>query len=134
MMHFCFSILSFGCPSYSQAALAAAASSSSPVARAASRALPVDPQPAAVPAALPNQPANENVPEPRLIDPAGANQNLRMNAQGGPVMEEDDGVEHDWLEWVYTATRFSVFLGIMYFYSSISRFVLVMSSLVLMYL
>ncbi|XP_023683001.1 homocysteine-responsive endoplasmic reticulum-resident ubiquitin-like domain member 1 protein [Paramormyrops kingsleyae] len=117
-----------------QAALAAAASSSSPVASAASRALPVDPQPAAVPAALPNQPANQNVPEPHLINPAGANQNLRMNAQGGPVMEEDDGVEHDWLEWVYTAARFSVFLGIMYFYSSISRFVLVMCSLVLMYL
>ncbi|XP_048828423.1 homocysteine-responsive endoplasmic reticulum-resident ubiquitin-like domain member 1 protein [Brienomyrus brachyistius] len=117
-----------------QAALVAAASSSTPVANAASHSLPVDPQPAAVPAALPNQPADQNVPEPRLINPAGANQNLRMNAQGGPVMEEDDGVEHDWLEWVYTATRFSVFLGIMYFYSSISRFVLVMSSLFLLYL
>ncbi|XP_030646665.1 homocysteine-responsive endoplasmic reticulum-resident ubiquitin-like domain member 1 protein [Chanos chanos] len=121
------------------AALAAAASAPIPGAPAGPP-LPVAPHPAAVPAALPNQapinnlPANQNAPDPAFINPEGANQNLRMNAQGGPVMEDDEDVERDWLDWVYTAARFGVFLSIVYFYSSISRFLLVMSSLLLMYL
>lgn len=120
----------------SQAAVAAAASV--PVTPPAS--LPVTQQQATVPAGLPNQapienlPANQNVPDPAFINPDGANQNIRMNAQGGPVMEDEEDVERDWLDWVYTASRFAVFLSIVYFYSNLSRFVLVMSSLLLMYL
>lgn len=120
----------------SQAAVAAAASV--PVTPPTS--LPVTPQQAAVPAGLPNQapienlPANQNVPDPAFINPDGANQNMRMNAQGGPVMEDEEDVERDWLDWVYTASRFAVFLSIVYFYSNLSRFILVMSSLLLMYL
>ncbi|KAB5574863.1 hypothetical protein PHYPO_G00214030 [Pangasianodon hypophthalmus] len=119
-----------------QAALAAAAS----VPVTPPTALPVTPQQAAVPAGLPNQapidnlPANQNVPDPAFINPDGANQNMRMNAQGGPVMEDEEDVERDWLDWVYTASRFAVFLSIVYFYSNLSRFILVMSSLLLMYL
>ncbi|KAI5623953.1 homocysteine-responsive endoplasmic reticulum-resident ubiquitin-like domain member 1 protein isoform X1, partial [Silurus asotus] len=119
-----------------QAAIAAAASV--PVTPPTS--LPVTPQQAAVPAGLPNQapidnlPANQNVPDPAFINPEGANQNMRMNAQGGPVMEDEEDVERDWLDWVYTASRFAVFLSIVYFYSNLSRFILVMSSLILMYL
>lgn len=101
---------------------------------------PIAPQQAAVPAALPNQapidnlPANQNAPDPAFINPEGANQNMRMNAQGGPVVEDEDDVERDWLDWVYTASRFAVFLSIVYFYSSLSRFILVMASLLFMYL
>ncbi|KAG7468683.1 hypothetical protein MATL_G00145590 [Megalops atlanticus] len=111
-----------------QAAMAAAASA------------PVTPATTSHPAPLPNQapidnlPANQNAPDPRFINPGGANQNMRMNAQGGPVMEDEEDMERDWLDWVYTAARFAVFLSIVYFYSSVSRFVLVMSSLLLMYL
>ncbi|XP_036400062.1 homocysteine-responsive endoplasmic reticulum-resident ubiquitin-like domain member 1 protein [Megalops cyprinoides] len=111
-----------------QAAMAAAASA------------PVTPAATPHPAPLPNQapidnlPANQNAPDPRFINPGGANQNMRMNAQGGPVMEDEEDMERDWLDWVYTAARFAVFLSIVYFYSSVSRFVLVMSSLLLMYL
>ncbi|XP_067091648.1 homocysteine-responsive endoplasmic reticulum-resident ubiquitin-like domain member 1 protein [Osmerus mordax] len=95
---------------------------------------------APIPAALPNQnpidnlPANQNAQDPGFINPGAANQNMRMNAQGGPVMEDEEDVDRDWLDWIYTAARLGVFLSIVYFYSSLSRFVLVMSSLILMYL
>ncbi|XP_064191513.1 homocysteine-responsive endoplasmic reticulum-resident ubiquitin-like domain member 1 protein [Anguilla rostrata] len=111
-----------------QAAMAAAASA------------PVTPAPAPHPAALPNPapidnlPANQNVADPQFINPGGANPNLRMNAQGGPVMEDEEDGNRDWLDWAYTAARFTVFLSIVYFYSTLSRFVLVMSSLFFMYL
>ncbi|XP_062860239.1 homocysteine-responsive endoplasmic reticulum-resident ubiquitin-like domain member 1 protein [Trichomycterus rosablanca] len=123
---------------YMQYHAAMAATASSPVPPSTS--LPIAPQQAAVPAALPNQapidnlPANQNAPDPAFINPEGANQNMRMNAQGGAVVEDEDDVERDWLDWVYTASRFAVFLSIVYFYSSLSRFILVMASLLLMYL
>nr|XP_015224045.1 PREDICTED: homocysteine-responsive endoplasmic reticulum-resident ubiquitin-like domain member 1 protein [Lepisosteus oculatus] len=115
-----------------QAALAAASSHVAP----SGPSLPVvtpAPVPLANQAPADNLPANQNAPQPPLINP-GANRNLRMNAQGGPVMEDEEDVNRDWLDWVYTAARFSVFLSILYFYSSVSRFVLVMSSLLIMYL
>ncbi|KAM8946426.1 homocysteine-responsive endoplasmic reticulum-resident ubiquitin-like domain member 1 protein [Pelodytes ibericus] len=92
--------------------------------------------PAAAPAPLPhhfpadNQPQNPEVQPP--VNPV-ANPNMRMNAQGGLVEEEDD-VNRDWLDWVYTAARFSIFLSILYFYSSLSRFMMVLGAMVLMYL
>ncbi|XP_016408189.1 homocysteine-responsive endoplasmic reticulum-resident ubiquitin-like domain member 1 protein isoform X3 [Sinocyclocheilus rhinocerous] len=124
---------------YMQYHAAMEAAASTPMAAPASS-LPVGPHQAAVPAALPNQgpindlPANQNAPAPAFINPEGANQNLRMNAQGGPVMEDEEDMNRDWLDWVYTASRLGVFLSIVYFYSSLSRFILVMSSLVIMYL
>ncbi|XP_028814451.1 homocysteine-responsive endoplasmic reticulum-resident ubiquitin-like domain member 1 protein [Denticeps clupeoides] len=126
------------CYMHYHASLAAASSAS--VAPVPGTSLPVSPHQAAVPPALPNQavvdnPApNQNAPEPAFINPEEANQNLRMNAQGGPVMEDEEGLERDWLDWVYTIARFGVFLSIVYFYSNLSRFILVMSSLLLMYL
>ncbi|XP_010882279.2 homocysteine-responsive endoplasmic reticulum-resident ubiquitin-like domain member 1 protein [Esox lucius] len=117
-----------------------AAAASVPLAPAAGPSLPVAPHQAAVAAALPNQgpidnlPANQNAQDAAFINPGAANQNLRMNAQGGPVMEDEEDMDRDWLDWVYTAARLGVFLSIVYFYSSLSRLVLVMSSLLLMYL
>lgn len=73
-----------------------------------------------------NQPANAQ---------AAADQPVRMNAQGGPVMDDDEDVaNNDWLDWVYTFCRFSVLLSIIYFYSTLGRFVMVFSFFVLMYL
>lgn len=80
-----------------------------------------------------NQPANQNAAPPVVVNP-GANQNLRMNAQGGPIVEEDDEINRDWLDWTYSAATFSVFLSILYFYSSLSRFLMVMGATVVMYL
>lgn len=126
---------------YMQYHAAMAAATSAPMAAAApASSIPVAPHQAAVPGALANQgpindlPANQNAAGPAFINPEGANQNLRMNAQGGPVMEDEEDMNRDWLDWVYTASRLGVFLSIVYFYSSVSRFVLVMSSLLIMYL
>lgn len=49
-------------------------------------------------------------------------------------MEEDDEINRDWLDWTYSAATFSVFLSILYFYSSLSRFLMVMGATVVMYL
>jgi len=78
-----------------------------------------------------NQPGDQNAAPQANV----ANQNLRMNAQGGPLMgEEEEGGNRDWLDWLYSATLFYVFVNIVYFYSSVSRFLLVMGGTVLMYL
>lgn len=117
---------------YMQYYAAAATASSSPSQRRPE--LPVvppaapDPLPHAFPVA--NQAPNPEAPV--QVNPV-ANQNLRMNAQGGLVEEEDD-LNRDWLDWVYTATRFSIFLSILYFYSSLSRFMMVLGAMILMYL
>lgn len=67
-----------------------------------------------------------------FLDPGAANQNMPMNAQGGAVVEDVEDVEQDWLDRLYSAARFGVMLMIVYFNSSLSRFLLVMSSLLLM--
>ncbi|NXG76742.1 HERP1 protein, partial [Baryphthengus martii] len=79
-----------------------------------------------------NQPGNQN---DAAQANAAVNQNLQMNAQGGPLMEEEEeGGNRDWLDWLYSATLFYVFVNIIYFYSSVSRFLLVTGGTILMYL
>ncbi|NXC25671.1 HERP1 protein, partial [Campylorhamphus procurvoides] len=94
--------------------------------------------PVTTPAPLPdpfpaqNQPGNQNA---AAQVNAVANQNLRMNAQGGPLVEEEEeGGNRDWLDWLYSATLLYVFVNMVYFYSSISRLLLVMGGTILMYL
>ncbi|XP_075290160.1 homocysteine-responsive endoplasmic reticulum-resident ubiquitin-like domain member 1 protein [Opisthocomus hoazin] len=112
--------------------LASTAASADPSHARRSQEIPVTP-PAPLPDPYPaqNQPGNQNA---AAQVNAGANQNLRMNAQGGPLMEEEEGGNRDWLDWLYSATLFYVFVNIIYFYSSLSRFLLVMGGTVLMYL
>ncbi|XP_010146060.1 PREDICTED: homocysteine-responsive endoplasmic reticulum-resident ubiquitin-like domain member 1 protein, partial [Eurypyga helias] len=113
--------------------LASTAASADPSHTRRSQEIPVAP-PAPLPDPFPaqNQPGN---PNPAAQVNAAANQNLRMNAQGGPLMEEqEEGGNRDWLDWLYSATLFYVFVNIIYFYSSVSRFLLVMGGTVLMYL
>ncbi|NXL85881.1 HERP1 protein, partial [Alectura lathami] len=116
--------------------LASTAASADPPNTQRSQEIPVAPvtPPAPLPDPFPaqNQPGNQPAP-PQAH--AVANQNLRMNAQGGPLMEEEEeGGNRDWLDWLYSATLFYVFVNIIYFYSSVSRFLLVMGGTVLMYL
>ncbi|NXN36373.1 HERP1 protein, partial [Rhinoptilus africanus] len=120
---------------YMQYLASAAAPADRPHARH-SQEIPVAPvtPPAPLPDPFPaqNQPGNQNA---AAQVNAVANQNLRMNAQGGPLMEEEEeGGNRDWLDWLYSATLFYVFVNIIYFYSSVSRFLLVMGGTVLMYL
>ncbi|GAA6231258.1 homocysteine-responsive endoplasmic reticulum-resident ubiquitin-like domain member 1 protein isoform X1 [Lates japonicus] len=82
-----------------------------------------------------NLPVNQNpAQDGPFTNPGEANQNMRMNAQGGPVMEDEEAIERDWLDWLYSAARFCILLMIVYFNSNLSRFLLVMSTLLLMYL
>ncbi|XP_013055726.1 homocysteine-responsive endoplasmic reticulum-resident ubiquitin-like domain member 2 protein isoform X4 [Anser cygnoides] len=76
------------------------------------------------PAAVPNVAVQENRP---------VNPNVQMNAQGGPVVNEED-FNRDWLDWMYTFSRAAILLSIVYFYSSFSRFVMVMGAMLLVYL
>lgn len=94
-----------------------------------------------VPAPLANQnpidnlPANQNpAQDAAFINPDAANQNMRMNAQGGPIMEDEEDMNRDWLDYFYSAARLGVLLMIVYFNSNLSRFLLVMGTLLLMYL
>ncbi|XP_056908215.1 homocysteine-responsive endoplasmic reticulum-resident ubiquitin-like domain member 1 protein [Takifugu flavidus] len=123
------------------AALAAARSDSSTPASTVGQYPPVPAHHLPVPAPLGNQnpindlPVNPNpVQEGAFLNPAEANNNLRLNAQGGAVMEDEEDVEHDWLDWLYSAARVGVLLMIVYFNSNLSRFLLVMGTLFLMYL
>ncbi|KAM9783017.1 homocysteine-responsive endoplasmic reticulum-resident ubiquitin-like domain member 2 protein [Neosynchiropus ocellatus] len=71
-------------------------------------------------------------PDP-LPDNPPANPNIQMNAQGGAVLNEDE-LNRDWLDWLYTVSRASVLLSIVYFYSSFSRFIMVVGAMLLVYL
>uniref|UniRef100_A0A8C6WID5 Homocysteine-responsive endoplasmic reticulum-resident ubiquitin-like domain member 2 protein n=1 Tax=Neogobius melanostomus TaxID=47308 RepID=A0A8C6WID5_9GOBI len=61
------------------------------------------------------------------------NAEVQMNAQGGEVLNEDE-LNRDWLDWVYTFSRAAILLSIVYFYSSFSRFVMVLIAMVVLYL
>lgn len=56
-----------------------------------------------------------------------------MNAQGRQNLNEDE-LNRDWLDWVYTFSRAAILLSIVYFYSSFSRFVMVMTAMLVLYL
>ncbi|XP_051575830.1 homocysteine-responsive endoplasmic reticulum-resident ubiquitin-like domain member 2 protein isoform X1 [Myxocyprinus asiaticus] len=91
--------------------------------------------PSAVP---PTQPAQPNEPEvPLGPNPAPedhpANPNIQMNAQGGAMLNDDE-LNRDWLDWIYTVSRAAILLSIVYFYSSFGRFVMVIGAMLLVYL
>ncbi|KAF6720660.1 Homocysteine-responsive endoplasmic reticulum-resident ubiquitin-like domain member 2 protein [Oryzias melastigma] len=91
------------------------------------------PSPSPLPPAQPNEPvqplgpAHNPLPEDQPANP------IQMNAQGGPVLNDDE-LNRDWLDWLYTVSRASVLLSIVYFYSSFSRFVMVAGAMLLVYL
>ncbi|XP_056237578.1 homocysteine-responsive endoplasmic reticulum-resident ubiquitin-like domain member 2 protein [Seriola aureovittata] len=99
--------------------------------------------PPSSPLSAPHQPAqpNEAVQPPLGPNPAPnplpenqpANPNIQMNAQGGAVLNDDE-LNRDWLDWLYTVSRAGVLLSIVYFYSSFSRFVMVVGAMLLVYL
>jgi len=55
-------------------------------------------------------------------------QNVDQNPPQPEQFEEEDDEEfrqRDWLDYVYTFSRFLVLIGIVYFYSSLTRFLMV---------
>nr|KAF6418498.1 HERPUD family member 2 [Rousettus aegyptiacus] len=109
---------------YQAAVSAQATSTGSPAPPASSQPLNAAHVPGEEPPPAPNLGAQEN---------RAANENAQMNAQGGPVLNEED-LHRDWLDWVYTVSRAAILLSIVYFYSSFSRFVMVMGAMLLVYL
>nr|XP_006125878.1 homocysteine-responsive endoplasmic reticulum-resident ubiquitin-like domain member 2 protein isoform X1 [Pelodiscus sinensis] len=109
---------------YQAAVSAQATSNVEPVRPAVVQPVNSEHVPANEPPAVPNVAAQENRP---------VNQNVQMNAQGGPVVNEED-FNRDWLDWMYTFSRAAILLSIVYFYSSFSRFVMVMGAMLLVYL
>ncbi|XP_038135526.1 homocysteine-responsive endoplasmic reticulum-resident ubiquitin-like domain member 2 protein isoform X2 [Cyprinodon tularosa] len=94
------------------------------------------------PSSSPHQPAqpNEAVQAPLGPNPAqDPNQEnlpanpIQMNAQGGALLDDDE-LNRDWLDWLYTVSRAGVLLSIVYFYSSFSHFVMVVGAMLLVYL
>lgn len=80
-------------------------------------------------------PAPQNAPRANNAAPA-ANPNIRMNAQGGAVLDEDeeDAENRDWLDWFYIVCRAIVLFSVVYFYSSLSRFMVVFGLTILVYM
>lgn len=70
---------------------------------------------------------------PEAPEPAPAERIPEVNILGGARQNEDE-LNRDWLDWLYTAARAAVLLTIVYFYSSFSRFVMVTAALLLVYL
>ncbi|MEE6465731.1 hypothetical protein FKM82_006668 [Ascaphus truei] len=78
-------------------------------------------------------PPNPPRAAPNVAPEVNQNQNVQMNAQGGPLMNEED-LNRDWLDWMYTVSRAAILLSIVYFYSSFSRFVMVMCAMIVVYM
>lgn len=80
-------------------------------------------------------PAQSNQHDPQSQQPqvARVNQDVQMNAQGGEILNEEE-LNRDWLDWVYTISRAVILLSVVYFYSSFSRFVMVMIAMLVLYL
>ncbi|XP_069715947.1 homocysteine-responsive endoplasmic reticulum-resident ubiquitin-like domain member 2 protein isoform X1 [Phaenicophaeus curvirostris] len=109
---------------YQAAVSAQATPSTVPVRSVVAQAVNSERAPANEPAAAPNVAVQENRP---------INANVQMNAQGGAVVNEEE-FNRDWLDWMYTFSRAAILLSIVYFYSSFSRFVMVMGAMLLVYL
>lgn len=62
--------------------------------------------------------------------------NLLFPLPGGEVEDDDDdeGMGRDWLDWIYVLSRMVVLLSIVYFYSTVSRFMIVVCIAMLLYL
>ncbi|XP_041811520.1 homocysteine-responsive endoplasmic reticulum-resident ubiquitin-like domain member 2 protein [Chelmon rostratus] len=85
----------------------------------------------------PGQPStHSNQPDPLSQRPQAdhrGNPEVQMNAQGGEILNEEE-LNRDWLDWVYTFSRAAILLSVVYFYSSFSRFVMVMMAMLVLYL
>ena len=68
---------------------------------------------------------NQPAPDPAQREQPEAGQVLAAGG-GGLVQEEVAGGERDILDWMYLSSRLVLLLSIVYFYSSIGRFVIVL--------
>lgn len=77
-------------------------------------------------------PVAPEVQQPAVEQPAEQQQQARrppLAAVGGVAQDDDEegGIRaaRDWLDWIYVGSRLAILLGVMYYYSSLPRFMLV---------
>jgi len=80
----------------------------------------------------PAAPVAPEVQQPAVEQPAEQQQQARrppLAAVGGVAQDDDEegGIRaaRDWLDWIYVGSRLAILLGVMYYYSSLPRFMLV---------
>lgn len=56
---------------------------------------------------------------------------VQVNAPAGEAPNEDEE-NRDWLYWMYTMSRTAILISVFYFYSSFSRFILVMGAMLVL--
>ncbi|XP_010872151.2 homocysteine-responsive endoplasmic reticulum-resident ubiquitin-like domain member 2 protein [Esox lucius] len=83
---------------------------------------------------LSTRPSQSDSLTPPPLEERRGDPDIQMNAQGGDAPPNEEEQNHDWLDWVYTVSRAAILLSIIYFYSSFSRFVMVMGAMLLLYL
>ena len=85
----------------------------------------------------PQTPPPQQAPQPAQEPQPQANENVQANANAGPLFDDDedeDNANRDWLDKIYTLCRIGILLSIFWFYSSTSRFVVLIITFVLIYL
>ena len=96
------------------------------------------PPPQNVPQTHPQQVVEQpQAPQPQVNENVQANANVNANANGGPLFDEEEDEENpnrDWLDKIYTLCRIGILLSIFWFYSSTSRFLVLIITFVLIYL
>lgn len=79
---------------------------------------------------------NQQQAQPNNVPNQDDNQNLILDARGRVVenVDNDDDIGHDWLDYVYSFSRFMVLISIVYFYSNFTRFAIVALFFFIVYL
>lgn len=85
----------------------------------------------------PQTPPPQQAAQPAQVVQPQANENVQANANAGPLFddeEDEDNANRDWLDKIYTLCRIGILLSIFWFYSSTSRFLMLVIAFVLIYL
>ena len=85
----------------------------------------------------PQMPPPQQAAQPAQVLQPQANENVQANANAGPLFDDDedeDNANRDWLDKIYTLCRIGILLSIFWFYSSTSRFLMLVIAFVLIYL
>ena len=81
-------------------------------------------------------PPQQAAAQPAQAPQPQANDNAQANANAGPLFddEDEDNPNRDWLDKIYTLCRIGILMSIFWFYSSTSRFLLLVVTFLLIYL
>lgn len=90
-----------------------------------------------IPVPLANQNFPNELPGAAIAEPDPPLQQMRLNAQGGRDVDDDEAGERgnrDWLDKTYVFVRFLMLLSILYFYSTPQRFLAMLTLAMIAYM